>query len=155
MLEIHRKLETPPPDTAGALMLELPFELRQKSRLRTTTTCGREIGLFLERGGVLLDGDWLRADDGTLVHVRAAPETVSETRCADPRQLARTAYHLGNRHVALEVGDGWLRWQHDHVLDDMVRGLGLAVEVRQSPFQPESGAYHALASHEHAHHHHD
>lgn len=152
MLEIHERFNVP--DDAAALELVLPFELRQKSRLRTTTACGRDVGLFLERGTVLVDGDGLRADDGTLLRVRAAAETVSETSVEDPTRFARAAYHLGNRHVSLQVGTGWLRWPHDHVLDDMVRRLGLVVTVRQAPFQPEAGAYHSHGGHgRHSHDH--
>lgn len=123
------------------LRLELPFDLRNKSRLRTTLSSGEEIGLFLERGTVLRGGDQLACDDGRIVEVIAAPESVSTVRSMEPLQLLRAAYHLGNRHVALQVGAGWLRYQHDYVLDDMVRGLGLSVEVAEAPFEPEAGAY--------------
>ena len=129
--------------------LILPFELRQKSRLRTHLASGVEAGLFLERGTVLRGGDCLLADDGTVIEVIAADETVSTVASKDPSQLARAGYHLGNRHVAVQIGDGWLRYRHDHVLDDMVRGLGLPVLVEQAPFEPEGGAY----SHGHGHSH--
>jgi urease accessory protein len=74
---------------------------------------------------------------------------------ADPRPLARAAYHLGNRHVALQIGDGWLRYCHDHVLDEMLLGLGLRVTVEQAPFEPEAGAYHAEGDSAHGHSHGD
>ena len=128
--------------------LLLPFDQRSKSRLRTTLDNGEEIGLFLERGSVLRGGDLLACDDGRIVEVVAAPETVSTVRSQDSLQLLRAAYHLGNRHVALQIGAGWLRYQHDYVLDDMVRGLGLSVETEQAPFEPEAGAY---GSHSHDH----
>ncbi|HEY6641129.1 urease accessory protein UreE [Povalibacter sp.] len=121
--------------------LSLPFDQRSKSRLRTTLDNGEEIGLFLERGSVLRGGDQLVCDDGRIVEVIAAPETVSTVRSADPLQLLRAAYHLGNRHIALQIGAGWLRYQNDYVLDDMVRGLGLSVDVELAPFEPEAGAY--------------
>jgi urease accessory protein len=121
--------------------LTLPFELRRKSRQRATLDGGEEIALYLQRGRVLRDGDKLLCADGTVVLVRAAAETVSTVTGADASALARGAYHLGNRHVALQVGDGFLRYQHDHVLDDMVRTLGLAVTVEQAMFEPERGAY--------------
>jgi urease accessory protein len=133
-----------------ATSLTLPLESRIKSRLRVTLDDGREAGLFLPRGSSLRDGDCLLAEDGTAVRVRAAPETVSEVRCEDPLQLARACYHLGNRHVPLQIAPGLLRYQHDHVLDDMVRGLGLSVTVCQAPFEPEPGAY---GGHGHAHNH--
>ena len=127
--------------------LVLPFELRQRSRLRAQLASGIEVGLFLERGIVLRGGDLLLAEDGTVIEVVAAPETVSTVRESDPTFLARAGYHLGNRHVPVEIGPGWLRYGHDHVLDDMVRGLGLSVMVEQAAFEPEAGAY----GHAHAH----
>ena len=130
--------------------LTLPFDLRQKSRLRTRLDSGEEVGLFLPRGTVLRHGDRLRATDGRVVEVRAAPETVSTARADDPLLLARAAYHLGNRHVALQLGSGWLRYPHDHVLDGMVRELGLDVICERLPFEPEAGAY-GGGHHGHAH----
>jgi urease accessory protein len=130
--------------------LVLPFELRQKSRLRARLESGAEVGLVLERGIVLRGGDRLRAEDGTIIEVVAALETVSTVREADGTRLARAGYHLGNRHVPVQIGEGWLRYGHDHVLDDMVRGLGLVVTVEQAPFEPEAGAYgHSHGPHEH------
>ena len=130
--------------------LTLSFDDRQRSRLRTRLDSGEEAGLFLERGQILRGGDVLAAENGLLVEVRAAPEPVSTVICADAVQLARAAYHLGNRHVALEIGAGWVRYRHDHVLDAMVRGLGLEVVTEAAPFEPEGGAYGGHA-HRHAH----
>ena len=121
--------------------LLLPFELRQKARLRTQTTSGEEAGLFLERGSVLRDGDFLEAEDGRIVKVRAKPEEVLHVDCADAVHLARIAYHLGNRHVALQIGAGWLRIANDYVLAQMIEGLGATAAVIEAPFEPESGAY--------------
>ena len=138
-------------DLPAQATLTLPFEQRQKSRLRTRLDSGAEVGLFLPRGTVLRHGDRLRAADGRVVEVRAAPETVSTSRTDDPLLLARAAYHLGNRHVALQLGPGWLRYLHDHVLDGMVRELGLEVICEQAPFEPEAGAY--GGGHHHGHDH--
>jgi urease accessory protein len=146
MLTISQKLKDP---RTADLKLILPFQSRSKSRLRTSVE-GEEAGLFLERGTVLRGGDLLLADDGRVIEVVAAPETVSTVREAGGGNLARAAYHLGNRHVALQIGGHWLRYQHDHVLDDMVRGLGFTVEIEQAPFEPEAGAYGA-GSHQHQH----
>jgi urease accessory protein len=121
--------------------LTLPFDQRQKSRLRTRLDSGEDVGLFLPRGTVLRHGDRLRTTTGLVVEVRAAPETVSIARTDDALLLARAAYHLGNRHVALQIGPGWLRYLHDRVLDGMVRELGLTVAGEQVPFEPEAGAY--------------
>lgn len=130
--------------------LTLCFEERQRSRLRTRLDNGAEAGLFLDRGHVLRDGDRLATAGGVIIEVRAASEPVSTVMCADAVQLARAAYHLGNRHVALQVGDGWVRYRHDHVLDAMVRGLGLEVIRELAPFEPEGGAYGGHA-HRHGH----
>ena len=130
------------------LQLVLPFESRKKSRLRTSVA-GEEAGLFLERGTTLRGGDLLLADDGRVIEIVAAPETVSTVRAGQSSSLARAAYHLGNRHVALQVGDEWLRYQHDHVLDEMVRGLGFSVTIDEAAFEPEAGAYGA-GSHQHS-----
>jgi urease accessory protein len=119
--------------------------------MRAVLDNGEEAGLFLERGSILRDGDLLLADDGRVVKVEAAQETVSTVRTDDGLMLARASYHLGNRHVPLQIGPGWLRYCHDHVLDDMVRGFGLAVSVEQAAFEPEGGAY--VTSHAHSHPH--
>lgn len=132
--------------------LVLPFELRQRSRLLTKLDTGEEVGLFLERGTLLRGGDCLLASDGRVIEVVAAHESVSVVTANDPWQLARAAYHLGNRHISVQVGSGWLRYLHDHVLDDMVRGLGFVVNTEAQPFEPEAGAY-SHAGADNAHHH--
>jgi urease accessory protein len=154
MIKINLKLDrsVDRPRTAER-RLTLPFGDRSKSRLRTLLDNGEEAGLFLERGSVLRDGDLLLADDGRVVQVHAATETVSTVHAPDAPTLARASYHLGNRHVALQIGSSWLRYQHDHVLDDMLRGFGLTVQVEKAPFEPEGGAYVTTAHHGHSHHH--
>jgi urease accessory protein len=153
MLTVRERLSASASASASpaAERLVLPFELRQKSRLRARLASGTEVGLFLERGIVLRGGDLLLADDGTVVEVVAALETVSTVRDSDATRLARAGYHLGNRHVPVEIGAGWLRYGHDHVLDDMVRGLGLTVVVEQAAFEPEAGAYGNSHGHGHSH----
>ena len=154
MLKIAQKIDrTIDPPRAAQRRLVLPFGDRAKSRARVTLDNGEEAGLFLERGSILRHGDLLQADDGRVVEVQAATETVSTVRTDDGLQLARACYHLGNRHVALQIGPGWLRYSHDHVLDDMLRGFGLVVNVEQAPFEPEGGAYVATSSHAHTHQH--
>ena len=121
--------------------LILPFERRQKSRLRTRLESGMEVGLFLERGTVLRDGDFLQSEDGLLIRVVAAVEQVYLVRCESTLKLMRAAYHLGNRHVPLELGEGWLKLKRDEVLRDMLLGLGAMVSEAELPFDPEAGAY--------------
>ena len=137
-------------DAVATEQLLLPFESRCKSRLRTRLASGEECGLFLERGGVLRGGDRLAASDGRVVAVVAAPELLLEAVSKDPLQLARAAYHLGNRHVAVQLLPGRLRFAVDHVLGEMVRGLGLPVTEIEAPFEPESGAYGAHGGHGHS-----
>lgn len=149
--------------TADARLV-LPYELRCRSRLRAELPGGEAVGVMLERGQMLRNGDQLLAEDGRVVEIVAAAESVSVVRCADSWQLARAAYHLGNRHVSLQIGPGWLRYVHDHVLDDMLTGLGLTVTLETAPFEPEAGAYShetqsalrpASESTADSHHHHD
>lgn len=122
--------------------LELPFHLRQRSRLTTRLVDGREVALQLPRGAILRHGDRLVCEDGLVIEVRAAPEPVSTVYATDPYVLARACYHLGNRHVAVQIGAGYLRYEQDHVLDNMVTQLGLSVHRETAPFEPEAGAYH-------------
>ena len=141
-----------------AASVELDWDVRQKSRLGATDSQGRAIGVFLPRGTLLRGGDVLVAEDGSLIRVIAAPQTVLRiTPCAlhgSPFDLTRAAYHLGNRHVALELQPDHLKLEPDHVLADMLRHMHLTVVELQAPFEPEGGAY---AAHGHGHHpaHHD
>jgi urease accessory protein len=146
MLVVQGRLTAPATPDAD---LVLPFELRQKSRLRTALGTGEEIGLFLERGTILRDGDLLQATDGRIVRVVAADEDLIEVRCADSDSLARAAYHLGNRHTPVQLGHGWLRLAADDVLATMLRGLGAMVTAVRGPFEPEAGAY-AAGPHSHS-----
>jgi urease accessory protein len=129
-------------ETTSDDVVTLPYESRQKSRLRLKTDNGTHIGLFLPRGQVLQKGSVLTGPDHYRVRVDAAPEPLSVVRTDDPLQLARACYHLGNRHVALQILPGELRFLTDHVLDHMLEGLGMDVSHQVLPFEPEQGAYH-------------
>ena len=148
MLTISQRLQQPRPPDAR---LVLPFQMRSRSRFRARLSTGDEVGVRLTRGQILRGGDLLLASDGRVIEIGAAAETVSTVHSDDPRLLARAAYHLGNRHVALQIGEGWLRYIHDHVLDEMLHGQGLSVSVGQSIFEPEAGAYHSGGEHGHEH----
>ncbi len=131
-----------PRDAKPTLEISLSCDQRRRARLRLTLPDGTLIGLMLERGRALREGDCLRSEDGLVVgRVRAASEHLSRASTADPHLLARAAYHLGNRHVALELAAGRLSYPHDHVLDAMCRELGLSVEEVIAPFEPETGGY--------------
>ena len=139
-----------------ACHLELDWDIRQKSRFEATDAVGRQVGVFLPRGTVLRGGDVLVAQDGSLIRVLAAPQTVLRiTPCAargSRFDLIRAAYHLGNRHVPIELKPDHLKIEPDHVLADMLRAMHLTVVQVNEAFEPESGAY-ASGSHAHGHDH--
>jgi urease accessory protein len=146
------------PEVFSILKLTLPFELRQKSRLRAKLESGEEIALILPRGRVLRGGERVTASDGREVEIVAAAERLLHIESAE---LARVAYHLGNRHVPLQIGSGFLRIAEDHVLEEMARKLGARVSHVEAPFEPEAGAYghqhgeigHGGRIHDHFHEH--
>lgn len=139
-----------------AATVALDWDVRQKSRFDATDSQGRALGVFLPRGTVVRGGDVLVAEDGSLIRVEAAPQPVLRvTACAEhgsPFDLLRAAYHLGNRHVQLELRADHLQLEPDHVLADMLRQMHLIVTEVQAPFEPEGGAY-AASGHGHGHGH--
>ena len=145
-----------------AATVELDWDVRQKSRFEATDSSGRQIGVFLPRGTVARGGDVLVAEDGSLIKVVAAPQSVLRiTHCSNhgtPYDLIRAAYHLGNRHVPIELKPDHLKIEPDHVLADMLRAMHLIVNTVDESFEPENGAYatggHAHSGHSH-HHDHD
>lgn len=134
-----------------AATVELDWDTRSKSRFDATDSTHRRLGVFLPRGQVLRGGDVLVPEDGTLVNVIAMPQPVLRvSACPEhgiPADLARAAYHLGNRHVALEVQADHLQIEPDPVLAQMLRTMHLVVRETVAPFEPESGAY--AAEHDH------
>ena len=126
----------------GEIIICLAFDERKKSRGKAISREGQVVAWFLQRGESLRQGDVLKTDCGHFVQIVAAAEPVSKGTTDDPFLLTRAAYHLGNRHVPIQVEPMSLLYQSDHVLDDMLRGLGLSVEKVDSVFQPEDGAYH-------------
>ena len=151
MLEITERIEGH--TGTYSFSLTLPFDQRQKSRLRVILDNGNEASLILNRGTVLRHGDLLRTACGDVIEVRASLEAVSVVRESNSHLLSRACYHLGNRHVPLQIGDGSLCYLQDHVLDDMVRSLGLVVEHLEVSFEPELGAYQSDGKHQHTHEH--
>ena len=146
-----------------AAMVELDWDVRQKSRFSATDNNGRKVAVFLPRGTVVRGGDVLVAEDGSLIRVVAAAQAVLViTACSthgSPFDLIRAAYHLGNRHVPIELQADHLIIEPDHVLADMLESMHLIVKAQQAPFEPEQGAYghagHNHAGHTHADHGHD
>ena len=137
---------------AQAACLRAGYEVRVKSRFVAVLADGREIGVVLARGSVLRDGDWLRAADGSLVHVEAAPQAVLCITADSAHALMRIVYHLANRHVPAQIAADYVLIEPDPVLAQMVEHLGGAVEAAHLPFDPEPGAYDGRA-HEHRHDH--
>ncbi|MGA8657631.1 MAG: urease accessory protein UreE [Chthoniobacterales bacterium] len=129
--------------------LVLPFERRQKSRQLAQLENGEEAQLFLPRGTVLRNGDLLEAQNGVRIRVIAAFENVLNVTADTPSALIRAAYHLGNRHMPVQLGNGFLRLENDPVLKEMLVRLGVHVEEKHEPFEPEAGAYGGGHRHDH------
>ncbi|MFS2032465.1 urease accessory protein UreE [Polaromonas sp. CT11-55] len=139
-----------------AATVELDWDVRQKSRFDATDSQGRQLGVFLPRGTLVRGGDVLLVEDGSMVRVIAAPQPVLRiTACTShgsPFDLTRAAYHLGNRHVPIELKPDHLKIEPDHVLADMLRAMHLIVNEAEEAFEPEGGAY-SSGGHGHAHDH--
>jgi len=127
--------------------ITLDFDQRNRSRLRACLDDKTEVGIFQTRGHCLRDGELLESASGEIIRVCAAKEPVSAVYAKNHWMMSRLCYHLGNRHVSLEIGDGRVAYKPDHVLDDMVRGFGVEPVPEAAAFEPESGAY----GHHHAH----
>jgi len=139
-----------------ASTVELDWDVRQKSRFEATDSSGRQLGIFLPRGTVARGGDVLVAHDGSLIKVWAAAQTVLKITAYPEHgtafDLIRAAYHLGNRHVPIELKPDHLKIEPDHVLAEMLRAMHLTVTEVTEPFEPENGAY-ATGGHFGGHHH--
>jgi urease accessory protein len=140
MTTLTQRLTKVPADTP-ALTLPLTAEERTRSRHRFETAEGQPVFLHLPRGTVLQDGDWLRSEDGVTVRVTAKPEPVLTVTANSPLALLQAAYHLGNRHVPLEITPTYLRLTPDSVLQHLLEHRGLSIIEEIQPFQPETGAY--------------
>ena len=145
-------------------VVRLDYDKRTRRRIALAGAGGLSFLLDLAKAPVLRAGDGIRLEDGRIVAVEAAPERLLEIACTDERALARIAWHLGNRHLATELGDRTIYIREDHVIADMVIGLGAAVRAVDRPFNPEGGAYghgavhghsHGHSRGDHGHHHHD
>jgi len=141
-----------------ATSITLDWDVRQKSRFESNDSAGRQVGVFLSRGQVVRGGDVLVGEDGSLLKVQAAPQAVLRiTHCTahgTPFDLTRAAYHLGNRHVPIELQADHLKIEPDHVLADMLRAMHLIVHEVNESFEPENGAYGEHGGgHQHGHAH--
>lgn len=134
-------------------VVRLDYDHRTRRRIALTGAGGLEFLLDLAKAPVLAAGDGLKLEDGRIVAVEAAPERLLEIACRDERALARIAWHLGNRHLATEIGARVVHIREDHVIADMARGLGAEVRSVERPFDPEGGAYGQAAAHGRSHGH--
>lgn len=151
MLEISEKLSHHH-ETMTELSVALSYDARKKSRIRVALSNGEEAAIFMPRGSILRGGDILVASDGRKITVIAADQAVSKVTAKTAQALTRAAYHLGNRHVPLQIEASWLIFERDAVLKDMLLGLGdIEVEDLDAPFEPEAGAY--GGGHHHGHDH--
>jgi urease accessory protein len=160
-VSIVRRNDVDPSRVVDAVVLD--HEGRNRRRVRLTGRGGTELLLDLERPAALEDGDALVLEDGALVLVEAGPEDLIEVRAGNARELARLAWHIGNRHTPAEIGPDFIAIERDHVLEEMVAGLGGTPVPVVRPFRPERGAYdlgdggghHHHDHHDHHDHHHD
>ena len=156
-IQLVQRLPEQAPRPADGALLRLPLAADERTSLRghLRSSCGRDLLMQLPRGAALQPGERLLSHDGAVqVLVEAAPEPVMQVRSGDPLALLQAAYHLGNRHVAMELHADRLVLLQDPVLADLLRQRGLAVELLQRPFQPEAGAYEGLGHHHHHGHSH-
>lgn len=152
MFEVYERLGTHCHETVDGI-ITLDHEQRTKGRLRVFTQDNEEVRIFLERGTRLQVGEYLRTRSGKIIKIEGAIETVAHASCEVWLTFSRACYHLGNRHVKLQLGKRWLRFSPDHVLEEMVHLLGLVVTHEQAVFEPESGAYnHSGLEHDSDHH---
>lgn len=131
--------------------LTLPLDLRKRSRQRVVLDNGEEAAILLPRGTSLHNDDRLISTDGAIIRVRASRERLSKVASRDTLLLARACYHLGNRHMPVQICQFYLLYQSDHVLDDMIRSMGLEVNQVNVPFEPEAGALQGVAGNSHGH----
>ena len=148
-IEVHRKGHWPVDFAAGTATLA--FDDRHRRRIRLADDAGKPFLLDLPEAAALADGDGLKLDDGAWLHVRAAAEDVCDVACNSTDDLARIAWHLGNRHLPVEIIREGLRLRYDHVIVDMLEALGARVTRVNAPFSPEAGAY-PRGAHDHNHH---
>ena len=130
--------------------ITLDQDTRKKARIKGKTDKGADIGIFVERGHPLLVGEILKTECGQLIQIQGEAEPVSTASADDWLTFSKVCYHLGNRHTVLQVGELWVRYKPDHVLDELCEKYGLTVDSQPAIFEPENGAY-GGQSHSHQH----
>ena len=148
MLEVFERLNHTHDTISDSITLDQ--DTRKKSRIKSTTDKGAEIGIFVERGHPLMVGEILKTECGLLIEVKGQAEEVSTAVASDWLSFSKVCYHLGNRHTSLQIGELWVRFKPDHVLEELAENYGLSINKTPAVFEPENGAYGAR-SHSHAH----
>lgn len=152
MLEVYERLGTHCHDAVDEIVM-LDSDQRERGRLRLVSENGIEVRVFLERGNALQVGEYLKSDCGKVIQVQGAVESVAHASTDDWHTFARACYHLGNRHTKIEIGERFLRFKPDHVLEEMMHLIGLVVSHEEAVFAPENGAYFKGLGHSHGHGH--
>ncbi|MFT5559385.1 MAG: urease accessory protein [Psychromonas sp.] len=150
MLQVFERLDHSHDEIGDSITLDQ--ETRKKSRIKSVTDKGSDIGIFVKRGHPLLVGEILKTECGLLIAVKGKAEDVSTAVASDWLNFSKVCYHLGNRHTALQIGELWVRFKPDHVLEQLAENYGLAVNNIPAIFEPENGAY-GVRSHGHSHAH--
>ena len=132
--------------------ITLDHDTRKKARIKSTTDTGIDIGVFLERGHPLLVGEILKTECGKFIVVKGKAEDVATAIADDWLSFSKICYHLGNRHTSLQIGERWIRFKPDHVLEELAENYGLSINKTPAVFEPESGAY-GKSGHNHGHSH--
>lgn len=149
MLQAYERLSHTHDEIVDSITIDQ--DTRKKARIKGKTDSGQDIGIFMERGHPLLVGEVLRTECGLLVEVKGEEESVSTAIATDWLTFAKICYHLGNRHTVLQVGELWVRFKPDHVLEELVEKYGLTVDRTPAIFEPENGAYGGGHGHSHDH----
>jgi len=148
MLQVFERLDHTHDEIGDSITLDQ--DTRKKSRIKSVTDKGADIGIFVQRGHPLLVGEILKTECGLLIEVKGQEEAVSTAVASDWLSFSKVCYHLGNRHTSLQIGELWVRFKPDHVLEELAENYGLTVNNLPAVFEPENGAYGAR-SHSHAH----
>ena len=149
--EVYERIEHTHDATHDSVILD--SDTREKGRFKTTSSAGMEVRVFLDRGKTLAIGEVLKTECGKLIAICGAEEALVKASCDDWETFSKACYHLGNRHVKIQVGERWLRIKPDYVLEEMLTLLGLTIEAETAVFIPESGAYTGGHHHGHSHGH--
>ena len=149
MLQAYQRLDHTHSEIVDSITLDQ--DTRKKARIKGTTDNGLAIGIFMERGHPLLVGEILKTQCGLLIEIKGAAEEVSTAIATDWLSFSKVCYHLGNRHTSLQIGELWLRFKPDHVLEALAEKYGLTIDKAPAIFEPESGAYGGKSGHSHSH----